>query len=245
MKRSWFAAACGLALVAAMAQGGIFVTHEELWNTAGNADGWKIKDIFGGAANGTASVPNFGNPAASYLTAMPGINPAAATDRIFADGTGASAAFGGGANYNADGSTFVSFDFRGNYVPSSLQIYFIGANNPSLTWYYNIGLSGMSANTWIGISAPLVQDAWTYVGGGTVDFDAALDGVSEFGFQITYLAGASYPNQEYYFDNVRRGYAVPEPGTYAALGFALSSMGLTFRRRLNAMAEKLKAMLKA
>jgi hypothetical protein len=47
---------------------------------------------------------------------------------------------------------------------------------------------------------------------------------------VTYLDGVA--GQKYGVDNFVRTFNVPEPETYAALGFALISICITFRRKI-------------
>jgi len=210
-----------------------------------------MKDGFGGAfSNGAFSVPSptVAGPSPYVLqTSITLGGPGVVVDRIFADGTGASAAFANGVDYTqhlgAPRAFFVTFDYYGSHVPSGMQLYFSSSSNPSVTWYYDLSprlQAGVWQNFFVQMSP---SDAgWTGIGP-TPNMNLALADVDEIGFQITYRQITGI-NQFYEFDGFSRGYAVPEPGTYAALGFALSSLGFTFRRKLNASVDRIKELLR-
>ena len=130
-------------------------------------------------------------------------------------------------------TTFLAFDFYAlDYAPlfNSLKLYFYSETG-SQYWFYDV--TDLSPNTWQTTTIGMLQDAGWYGGS---DFAAALADVDEIGWQLTYRANA---DQLWAFDNLSRGYmgagayAVPEPGSCAALGFAFLSLGVTFRRKLN------------
>jgi hypothetical protein len=203
----------------------------------------------GGSPNGTVFTvgsPGYsGSPTDYSLHVGLGstLNPPPVTDRIF---TG-SGPFGGGSNYDTAALrpiTFVGFDFYGSQAlgAGGLELYFTSTTDSGRTWYYTF--NNLQAATWQSFEAPLIAGSWNWFGTGTTDFATALHGIDQIGFRLTYVTGLPGA-QDYYFDNFRRGYSVPEPGTYAALGFALSSLGFTFRRRLNSVTDRIKAMFKA
>ncbi|MCE9613163.1 MAG: PEP-CTERM sorting domain-containing protein [Lentisphaerae bacterium] len=127
----------------------------------------------------------------------------------------------------------LTFDFfwaetdPGNNTYSGLQVYFTGNG---ITWYYGIDTSGQAENTWAtyGVSFAPGGAGWTDTGaGGAFDTDKTL--VTEIGFRFAYITST---DNTFAFDNVRRGYNVPEPETYAAIAAALIGLCMVSRKRL-------------
>jgi hypothetical protein len=221
-----------------VAMGGVYT---EDWGTPGNAAGWTSGtgilpgDIFSGVVPSESG----GALTTTFSTANPNRG-----DRIYTTGV-----ISGGINYTGDA---VSFEYYGTALPSEFGLYFKG-NAGSPVWYYDFKLVSINTPT-VNLSPTISfgsQTGWSLLSGSSVNFFTDLMSVQEIGIEL--LWPASGVSTTYAIDHFVRGpaplggggYAVPEPGTYAALGFAFASMGLTFRRRLNEGVEKIKGMLKA
>jgi len=231
-------------LGAGVGRSAIFITDIERWDTV---NGWQASRLQGSGSPGdptsvSPSQPHDGNA----LQSNQGTVDQFTTDRIFADGGASGGAFAAalGLDYTlSPASTVVGFDFFGSedISPDGLSMYFTSTNSAGY-WLYTF--SGILGNTWQSFDAPISSSSdgsWLGVGTSTT-FAQAITAINQIGIQITYTGEGG---ELYQFDNFRRGYMVPEPGTYAALGFALSSLGLTFRRRLNGTVDRIKTMLKA
>ena len=139
----------------------------------------------------------------------------------------------------------ITFDFySATSAPDALDLFFSEGSNQ---WHYIVpalstGWSGYSADLdysagWYNISG--VNDALTF--GNSY---AAVN--KNVGIRLQYGVNETaqvYGIDNFYLNDAPVG-AVPEPQTYAMLGFALCSVGMTFRRRLHGSLESLKAMLK-
>ena len=133
-------------------------------------------------------------------------------------------------------STYVTFDFQQTVMPSKLELFLTDGNGAA--WYTEIALG--ANNTWNSYLVwldPTQKEDWYSQSTipGTYAADFANIGSYYLGLNIL------YPDQtpgSYFIDNFEMGNGpvppppVPEPGTISMLGFALASMGLTFRRRL-------------
>ncbi|MBT3296768.1 MAG: hypothetical protein HN919_16535 [Verrucomicrobia bacterium] len=130
----------------------------------------------------------------------------------------------------------VSFDFYSDAnngggtfdYPADLELYFMSTSG---YWRYDYDTTGLSG--WNTLSAGMSFGSGWINYGGTTDlatFDTDMASVTELGVLLTYQ-GASYGDQHYGIDNFALHY--PEPGTYAVLAFALMSLGVTFRGKLN------------
>lgn len=218
---------CGM-FAATVARAGIIATEE--WTAAGTAT-WGISAEIGPPA-GSLNNPGAGGNPGGYLAATDntggdfGIN----TDLITQNSIG-SPFLGSYATY---ASEYVSFDFYFDSNTSAfsggsgLQLYFISGIT---TWLYNIDVSGQAPDTWTGYNVSFGSSAgWFDVYGIGTPFDTDKTAVTDIGFRLTYLTDTD--NQSFGFDNFTRGYAVPEPETYAAIGFALISLAIAFRREL-------------
>lgn len=215
------------------AQAAIIAT--ETWDTTGDLRDWTIAAEVGGGAPLT-NPGGFGNPSGALqvnANELGDFTPD--TERI-------STAVGDGVPFLGDYSTpintdYVLFDFFmnstadtggfGSTPGSGVQLYF---ENGGVTWYYEIDLSAQGAG-WATYSVPFNSSAgWTDLGSSVNGFDSDRQGITEIGFRITYLTNTDL--QQFGFDNLQRGYSVPEPETYATIGFALIGLCIAFRRRL-------------
>jgi len=152
------------------------------------------------------------------------------------------AAFGGG-----DSVKFVQYSFwnnpGGGYTqPGLLRMYFLhDLGGDEVIWYADIDTTSWAAGNWYSGMVPFFESTWWTMDGGA-DWGTDIQEVDEIGFFIQYQPNTS---QEYgvgYFGIDDE--FIPEPGTYAMLGFAFLSMGVTFRRKLNDSLEKLRKSLK-
>jgi hypothetical protein len=237
------AAAMGLTLVCSAAT----IVSEQF--EGGGTAGWNLTDdnFVPPGAGAPLTGGLVGNPGNAIGVTVNTPDPPPYTDRIFANSGSSGGAFTGDYSPNIGpyrGVQVVSFDFYSYSAsaPSQLSLFFTSTNDPGVVWYYFVGAT--QPNSWVTHSA-----AMQYTGGssgwfpmfGVGNWAAAVANIDRIGIEITYITGNG---QEYRIDNFNRGYFVPEPGTFAALGFAFASLGVTFRRRLNGAVEQLKARFK-
>lgn len=245
----------GLLVLAVTVSGSMVSTgavYIEDWNGA-VVEGWQIGTFTGGYTGSLASptlTPGAGgtNSALSANFTAPD-TPDFRVDRIYAEGAGASGGNFTTVDPNYAGET-ISFDYYGTAIPGGFGLYFVGNGGSAAVWFYNLDTFG-PISTWN--SSPTISFAgptgWSLLGGLSTDFATDIQSVLEIGVRLDWPVNGAYT---YNIDNFSRadaplggGYAVPEPGTFAALGFAFASMGLTFRRRLNDAVAKVKGMFKA
>ncbi len=234
MKRAWTtvtAAALAMSLVAGAKAGIIAV---ETWESGASLEGWAIDPVVGGPGTGSLTPVAGGNPGGS-MQLTEGVLGFPETDVVYLN-DGASPLLGDWSTAGGWGVSSVTFDF---YLDSnassagfnSLNFYF---ESGATTWFYIVNVSGQPADSWATYSVPVNVNDPAPAGWGTfgapLAFNAAAMNVTEIGFEITYVTGSS---QLYGFDNVMLTYSVPEPETYAAIGFALVAVALAFRRRLS------------
>lgn len=229
--------------VAATARSAVMIVDAE--DFAGGISGWNLTDDAGAAANGTLSA-GIGNGAPGLQIDNSTLGPPPQVDRAFADGGSSGGVFAGNVDYTLvlgqPKTTFISLDFytyQGS-APTTLQLFFTSSSTPLALWV--VDLQPPAVAGWQTYTAYMTSSQWydyNFSGGA---FNSAIVDVDEIGIRFQYLTTAN--NQVIGIDNFRRGYAVPEPGTFAALGFAFASMGLTFRRRLNEAVAKIKGLIK-
>jgi hypothetical protein len=150
-------------------------------------------------------------------------------------------------NYGGAGKvvTSVMFDFYSNTggnpfpYPAALSLYFLYNDGGSAwEWYYDFDVTLLDAGWGTGdndLSAALSFGAGWYTlnGQNTPDgFALSLTDVDRIGILVSYQPSQS--GQVYGIDDFTLDGVVPEPGTYAMLGFSLLSLGATFRRKLSA-----------
>ncbi len=238
----WFAGVAQAAIIA-----------EEQWDAAADQRDWDIIDDPNSAGAGVETISNPGNPFNS-----PNSTAGGGALQIEADTAGDFApdpdlVFTDNANPGPDGQPFIgdftqpagyqtdwiSFDFFLNSTAegggfNGLQFYFVGTGG--VTWYYDVDVSGQSADSWATYSVPVTGGSFTPTGwsnpalDSTLGFDSDKTSVTEIGFRLTYLTDTD--GQVFGIDNLRRGYSVPEPETYAAIGFALVGLCMAFRKRI-------------
>ncbi len=145
-----------------------------------------------------------------------------------------------------------SFDF---YAPDNDEIgqlgfYFRSTAN-STVWFYEINPLGMFSGSWVNFSGIFDNSGGDWLGftdasgtynsidaGYVASFSAALGTVTEIGFFIGADGGAG---QGYGIDDF--GLTVPEPETYLALGMALLTVALVFRRNISQSLAEARAMM--
>ena len=144
-------------------------------------------------------------------------------------------------------ASYVQFDFQysANSPQNTLVRLFLLDTDTSDAWYTDINLAANnnwnSYLVWLNPGNGSGKDFWYQDPDLAGTFDIANLGSYKLGLNILYPnIGAS--SATYNIDNFGIGQwawndppvnpAVPEPGTVSMLGFALASMGLTFRRRL-------------
>ncbi len=217
---------------------------------AGGVGGWVIDDASDG---GGAGSPNGSlNGAGGYLEVNSGgasIIPV--TDFVF-DGGGVFSGDYTAGGLTANGINGISFNF---YNPSAtpingLQVYLVAGGN---TWYHPL-VADVTTGGWDTYGANLSFDSlnagtgewFTLAGDNLATWQGDLASVTGMGFRMNYVDNTA--NQIYRLDNIIIQddpyiLLVPEPQTYAMLGFAFLSMGVTFRRKLEGALASLKAMM--
>ena len=216
---------CILMLTCAMA--GAAIITQETWTTVNNNYGWTGLDSPSHAGAPYATLTN----TTGYLAIQTVGIPIIEEDFIFDVGSlGAS-----WSNYTATPVVrAIQFNFMmSNAVPDLVALYFTrtGGNGiwsyeftPSMGWQtyginldWNLNYDGQWYSDTVGANRPL--------------FDADLAQVDEIGIILLYNGAVS--DQIYGLDNFQLlDEPVPEPETYAVLGFALLSLGITFRRQM-------------
>ena len=213
-----------------------------------------VADTFEGGVGawGIANGPSSSEPNAVGILGTGGGFGGGSALAVTADTTGlglvndlvfVNAASFGGSDFTTyqgrDNAQSISFDFYNNDTPSGLQLFFTTSGGTN--WYYNF--SDLPASTsWRSYSVMMTsENGWTDLGQGG-NFAQDIQDVQTIGVQLQYLFDTA--GQDYRIDNFTRGYQVPEPGTYAALGFAFLSLGVTFRRKLNDSVARMKSLLK-
>jgi hypothetical protein len=219
------------------------IIAQETWDASGDERDWTIAAEVGAPAASLSTPGAFGNGASALQ-----VNSDTAgdftpdTDTISTSGGDGSVFLGDYSLPAGVGTDWVQFDFFMNSTaeaggfgstPGFLQLYFVGGG---VTWYYEIDVSGQSADTWVTYQVPFTGGSftpagWTDLGSSTLGFDSDKTSITEIGFRITYLTDTA--GQQFGFDNFTTGYSVPEPETYATIGFALVGMCIAFRRRIN------------
>jgi hypothetical protein len=119
--------------------------------------------------------------------------------------------------------------------PTYLSFFIEDSSNNLWEYSFNSQLTGLTGDAWNPLSFNVNGSGW--VGSGST-FDAVLGDVAQYGWIIGYHGVGGVGNTETYgFNNLRLHY--PEPGTYAVLGFALLSLGVTFRGKLRTSLKEL------
>lgn len=201
------------------------------------AEGWTIEnaDTPPPSNYGTLTDPAvLGGENALQVTADTTGIPGVIRDLIYASGANSLVTSGG---YDLPWAA-VEFDFYAGAggatfdEPAELRLFFVydAGGAGEMVWYYDVNVTGASGwdSYWVDME---YSAGWYNMGGFNTEanFLTALTDVDQIGFMLTYqpnLAG-----QTYGFDNVTL--SVPEPEEYAVLAFALVSLCIVFRKRLN------------
>ena len=240
----------GIALgfvVAACLTAGAGIIVDDTFDGSGNLDGWAIDSSpvpgspYGTLGNtGASDGPSMsgGSPGFLQTSAGPGVG-GLEEDRIYDSAGEFDGNWAQGGIAGANGIGAIGFDFYTDAVsggpPDILSVYLVASGT---TWFYDI--TGLPGSGWAQYFAYVGSPAGWYnmVAAPSSQFATDLTGVTEFGFLLTYQGDVGL-SELYGFDNIRILEAIPEPQTYAMLGFALLSLGVTFRRRLNDTVSKL------
>ncbi len=247
MEKSVLAVFVAVGMLSQMAFGGVIWIEDG--STGTTFDDWTLTDEFGGLANG-AFLQNDGslggNPIPSMrIDEISGITPG--TDRLFENIDMAGDWGDGSMGGTGDGIVRrMSFDFYGDATvpPVDLEAFFYSGVSGD-EWHYaftpTTGWGSYEITTafgggWFNTAGPTTLGAW----------DAAFADVTEVGLYVGYAPNSTviYGIDNFALDDEFSD-AVPEPQTYAMLGFALCSVGMTFRRKLDGVMGTLKSMIKA
>lgn len=234
MKRGFIAAVTMAIALGSVAHAGIIA--EETFEAAPSLQDWDLVPVVDPSGSATlvnnGSLANPTTPAGS-LVLSDGVLGTPELDQVSLSTPGDPSGLIGTGDWVADSTDFVQFDF---YLDANaeaagfnqLTFFFVGGGD---TWYYQVDVSGQTADSWSTYSVPFGSSSgWTTTSIDPITTDMAS--VSSFGFEVSYVTGAT---QTYGFDNVRRGFSVPEPETYAAIGFALVALAMAFRKQLSEM----------
>lgn len=222
MKKCFIAIVC-IGVLSVLSAGAAVIT-QDTWTAAGSLDGWNATNVTrNGASFGTLT------NTAGFLSITGGTN----TGDLEVDYIGETGGnLSGNMAYTNVGAIQFSFlaDANGtNDLPGGLRVYFISTST-NIIWYYNITSVSAGWNTY---SANIGFGSWYNTDGYNSQsyFDSSLLDVDEVGILLTYQGGVDY--ESYGIDNFQLLDApIPEPETYVVLGFALLSLGVTFRRKL-------------
>lgn len=225
--RKWFIGIMGMGLAWALAANAAVIT-EDTWTAAGSLDGWN-------ATNSPRTVPGPGfgtlTNTAGFLSITGGTNTGGPPEVDFIGEMGGN--LSGNMAYTNVGAIQFSFlaDANGtNDLPGGLQVYFMSTST-NLVWYYDIPSVSAGWNTYYANMS--YGSGWYNTQGYSTEsyFNSSLLDVDEVGIVLQYQGGVDY--ESYGLDNFQLLDApIPEPETYVVLGFALLSLGVTFRRKL-------------
>ena len=197
-----------------------------------NMDGWEVRPAQDATTIGQ-------QPALDGRTGVIQIEAAAGDlqDYVLADSSDGELA--GNKDYVAMGIQSVTFQFYagaddggqggGVDIPADLRLYFVSAG--SVEWYYDIDPTAGWAGAYFGYGANFAAYSGWYSETARDQslFMGDLTDVDEIGLEITYQA---WDGQVYGIDDFNlNDQAVPEPETYAILGFTVLSLGLVLARK--------------
>jgi|GEM_PF-1815599 len=209
----------------------------------GGMDDWESRAVAGGAAEASITGgQTTGGRAGTVRILADSVDQA---DLVFAGITDNE--FAGNKDYTTllpGGVESVTFQFYAGAddggdpfattdIPGDLRLYFVSAG--SITWYYDIDVTAGWGGSYFGYGA----NFYPYSGWYTDDtrsqtlFMGDLADVDEIGLEILYQ---DWDGQVYGIDDFTLSdQPVPEPSTYAILGFALLSLGLVLVRQRQRM----------
>jgi hypothetical protein len=191
---------------------------------------------FGETAGGTIGTGAFGNPGNGVQADDPGAT-AGQYGYMYSGNTLGAIAGSVGVALGTP-SSYIAFDFNQTTMPSKLELFL--TDGAGAAWYTQIDLG--ANNTWNSYIVWLNPGIETWYSQGTILGTYADDfaNIGNYYLGLNILYPDSTPGT-YSIDNFEMGQGdyvpppVPEPGTISMLGFALASMGLTFRRRLRSI----------
>jgi len=249
----WVALMVAFGLMCSFATAAVIFT--ETWDT-GLIEGWDIDDQpdnDGGAPFGSDPLVN----PSDWLRVIGDTNPGgAASDYMFADSGASGGSLAGNLNYSGTGLGVQGIGFRFNNpaaAPAAELVVYFHSDTSERTWFFpSLSINAGGWNTYgvnFGDSLSVPGGSWFTEGGdGETQWDADIVDIDYIGIRITYIQGVPgqiYGLDDFYIDNQLLVTFVPEPETYAMLGFAILSLGFTFRRKLDGSLHAALAQLKS
>jgi len=248
--KKWIMPAFGVLLALAVtAQGAVVVQDtwpsDQGWGISGNAD--ETGDTYDATSDGSADYfgGNLGGRTGTFRVQAEqggaGYYDVISDLGNLADEAGNNFVTADIANMN---TMFYSNPGGIHDTPASLRLYFLhNEGGDDVIWYCSVDMSSWTSSGWYDIAQSLTFGdggvgfgSWYTETAGqntSAGFADALTDVDEVGVFIGYQNQAG---QVYGLDDFKLlDSAIPEPGTYSMLGFAMLSLAMTFRRKLNAV----------
>lgn len=223
------------------------VIFVETWDASGGTAGWDIDNdpdqTPAGGGSGTLDNPS------DWLRITGDTNPGGGvSDYIFADAAASGGSLAGNLNYSSAGLNVQGISFRFNNpsaTPVAELVVYFHSDTSDRTWIHpSLSILGGGWNAYgVNIGDERIQwgGAWFTEGGdGQTEWAADILDVDYIGVRITYLEGIPsqiYGLDDFQIEDVSYSNQIPEPETYAMLGFAILSLGFTFRRKLEGSLE--------
>jgi hypothetical protein len=224
-----------LMVVTGSVMGAITIYTPETWNTPGDLNGWTY--AVGTPPNGGASSVNVvdpigGHSAVRIAFAAQGF-AAPEDEKVYAVEGSSSDRFAGNENYALRNDYGIRFNFYADdyTTPSDTLSAFFYSGTSGRTWQYAFN-GPATIDTWYNYVAPMSYNAnWFSVGAGEAEFNTDLADVDQLGIWV--MRSSDLGAQSYGLDDFE--VFVPEPETWAILAFTLLTLGITLRRKHNAV----------
>ena len=256
MKRAnaWLAGWVGCLLAGSMSLHAAVIIMDGSDGTSQFSD-WQSQNPFGGSGTAVLTQPStIGGATAALRMDVNAPAGQPAIDYIFGSGN----LQGGNGNWwtlggGVKGLTFDFYTTPGDTIPLSLNLYFRSSSGSGYFWYTTLPLpandgwkSDQGNSTYpAGYAANVdyYRGSWQELSGNDsyADWSAALANVTEVGIWVNWPQGEvnTYAIDNFGLHDDLVVYTTPEPGTFLALGTALLSLGMTFRRKIGQSLEDL------